>query len=480
MLPALNDLADPRGPRVNLEFGTIRAASEAGAAPSRWQPSRARLRARLHICLIALDLVCIFSGFFIASLVYEPGSVIQQWLYAASLFAPVYLVVAINGHAYATQGIVEPGKGVWRSIQAFLVALGLLLLFGFYFKASQNYSRVTIAIGTGLTLLLLAVARDRFLRSARKILGGNPYSVVLITDGTQAIDAGGFSLVIAADDALNPTDDSPAMFDRLATVLAEVDRVVVCCSVERRLAWVRVLKGLGIRSEIMAPELLALAPLGMDRWNGGPTVVVADGPLGKVDSWIKRGFDIAVASLALLILAPLMLVTALLIKLESRGPVLFVQTRIGQGNRMFKMLKFRSMRVENCDGHGHMSTARDDDRITRTGAFIRRTSIDELPQLINVLLGHMSIVGPRPHALGSRAEDKLFWEIDDRYWHRHAAKPGLTGLAQVRGYRGATMRERDLTDRLQADLEYLNHWSIWKDLKILLMTFGVLMHKNAY
>ncbi|MEI9928954.1 MAG: sugar transferase [Sphingomonas sp.] len=92
----------------------------------------------------------------------------------------------------------------------------------------------------------------------------------------------------------------------------------------------------------------------------------------------------------------------------------------------------------------------------------------------------MSVVGPRPHALGSRAEDKLFWEIDDRYWHRHAAKPGLTGLAQIRGYRGATMRESDLTDRLQADLEYLNDWSIWRDIKILLMTFRVLIHPNAY
>jgi len=118
--------------------------------------------------------------------------------------------------------------------------------------------------------------------------------------------------------------------------------------------------------------------------------------------------------------------------------------------------------------------------VTRVGRFIRRTSIDELPQLINVVIGDMSIVGPRPHAVGSRAENKLFWEIDERYWHRHAAKPGLTGLAQIRGFRGATDREDDLTNRLQADLEYLNDWSLWRDIKIIVMTFGVLRHKNAF
>lgn len=118
--------------------------------------------------------------------------------------------------------------------------------------------------------------------------------------------------------------------------------------------------------------------------------------------------------------------------------------------------------------------------MTRVGAFIRKTSIDELPQLINVLKGDMSIVGPRPHPLGSRAANKLFWEVDDRYWHRHAAKPGLTGLAQVRGYRGATRLEADLTDRLHADLEYLDTWSIWRDLLIIFMTFRVLVHRNAY
>src|SRR3546814_2980638 len=141
-----------------------------------------------------------------------------------------------------------------------------------------------------------------------------------------------------------------------------------------------------------------------------------------------------------------MLAVAIAIKLESRGSVFFRQERLGRGNRLFLVYKFRSMRVEKCDENGDRSTARDDDRITRVGQFIRRTSIDELPQLWNVLRGEMSLVGPRPHALGSRAGGAPFWDVDRRYWYRHATKPGLTGLAQVRGYR----RSEEHTSELQS------------------------------
>jgi len=119
-------------------------------------------------------------------------------------------------------------------------------------------------------------------------------------------------------------------------------------------------------------------------------------------------------------------------------------------------------------------------RVTRIGRFIRSTSIDELPQLFNVVIGDMSIAGPRPHAIGSQAGDKLFWEVDQRYWLRHALKPGLTGLAQIRGLRGATESESDLASRLNSDLEYLNGWSLWRDLGIVLATARVLVHDRAF
>ena len=171
---------------------------------------------------------------------------------------------------------------------------------------------------------------------------------------------------------------------------------------------------------------------------------------------------------------------ALAIGLEDGGPVFFVQRRVGCGNRFFAMIKFRSMRVNHEGVNGDKSAEKGDDRITRVGCIIRATSIDELPQLINVLKGDMSIVGPRPHAIGSQAGDKLFWEVDSRYWQRHALRPGLTGLAQVRGLRGATDSEADLLGRLNADLEYLDGWSLWRDVRIILATFAVLVHERAF
>jgi lipopolysaccharide/colanic/teichoic acid biosynthesis glycosyltransferase len=195
---------------------------------------------------------------------------------------------------------------------------------------------------------------------------------------------------------------------------------------------------------------------------------------------LKRAFDFTIAFGLCTLIAWLLVITAIAIKLDSKGPVLFKQLRMGRGNRLFYVYKFRSMRNDTTDHSGTRSASKDDDRITRVGKFIRATSIDELPQLFNVLKGDMSLVGPRPHALGSKAGDDLFWQIDVRYWLRHSAKPGITGLAQIRGFRGATGTRRDLTERLRYDLEYLRNWSLYRDIGILLATFGVVVHKNAY
>ncbi len=125
-------------------------------------------------------------------------------------------------------------------------------------------------------------------------------------------------------------------------------------------------------------------------------------------------------------------------------------------------------------------TTKNDPRVTRVGDFIRKTSIDELPQLINVLRGEMSIVGPRPHAMSAKAADQLYWDVDTRYRHRHSMKPGLTGLAQVRGFRGPTDRKEDLTNRLASDLEYVDRWSIWMDFYLVARTATALFGKNAF
>jgi lipopolysaccharide/colanic/teichoic acid biosynthesis glycosyltransferase len=272
------------------------------------------------------------------------------------------------------------------------------------------------------------------------------------------------------------------MLDRLGKLIRNQDQVVVSCPGERRESWAFLLKSSGVRGEIVSKPAHDLGAVGVQHYEqqDRTTLIVSTGPLGLRGRILKRAFDLVAASAALVIVLPLLLVIALLIKLEDGGPVLFVQRRLGRGNQFFNMLKFRSMREEKLDSDGAQSTLRDDDRITRIGRFIRRTSIDELPQLINVLRGEMAIVGPRPHALGSRANSKLFWEVDARYWKRHSLKPGLTGLAQVRGHRGATEEEKDLTDRLHSDLEYISSWTIRSDIRILFKTLRVLRHDNAY
>lgn len=445
-----------------------------------WRPKSGAIRLRTFVYPIILDALCISVSFAATALARGVFFTETNWIFVLALILPSYLLVALNGKVYSIPLLSEPWPAVGRTLRAYLIALAVMSLAGFYLKASETFPRLTIGLASAIAVVLLAASRYYFVRYRRAIVGGEPYSVALIWEPGQPVPPIDFSVRIAAEGFADPEQHDPVMYDRLAKALSGVHNVVVSCHPERRAAWTHALKGACIQSEILMPELQSLAPLGMSVHGSMAAVVVSHGPLNLADRLIKRVFDLVLASIGVLLLSPILLLIALLIKLESRGPVFFLQNRIGRSNQVFQIMKFRSMTVEGSDGHGLRSASRDDDRITRVGKFIRSTSLDELPQLFNVLTGTMSIVGPRPHALGSRAADKLFWEVDERYWHRHAAKPGLTGLAQVRGYRGATIVEDDLRNRLQADLEYLEAWSIWRDIKIIAATFRVLVHKNAF
>jgi putative colanic acid biosynthesis UDP-glucose lipid carrier transferase len=192
---------------------------------------------------------------------------------------------------------------------------------------------------------------------------------------------------------------------------------------------------------------------------------------------LKRWLDIIVAGAALVFFAPLLLLVAAIIKLESPGPALFRQTRGGLNGRTFTIYKLRSMRVEE-NGDKVVQAKRNDDRITWIGKIVRASSVDELPQLINVLKGDMSLVGPRPHA---QAHDVYYSALIPTYNLRFQARPGLTGLAQIRGQRGATADVEDMANRLRSDIAYIDQWTLMSDIRILLMTVPhLLIAENAY
>ncbi|MDE2391969.1 MAG: exopolysaccharide biosynthesis polyprenyl glycosylphosphotransferase [Rhodospirillales bacterium] len=206
---------------------------------------------------------------------------------------------------------------------------------------------------------------------------------------------------------------------------------------------------------------------------------LADPPIELRGQIVKTLFDKCAALAALLLFGPLMLACAAIIKITSPGPVLFQQPRVGLRNRTFMMYKFRSMHMKDC-GHSVL-TSRNDSRIFPFGHILRKLSLDELPQLFNVLKGDMSMVGPRPHMPQARAAGALYYDIVPDYAARHRVKPGITGWAQVNGWRGPTETVEQIENRVRYDIYYVENWSLWLDVKILFRTAKVgFFGKNAF
>jgi exopolysaccharide biosynthesis polyprenyl glycosylphosphotransferase len=213
-----------------------------------------------------------------------------------------------------------------------------------------------------------------------------------------------------------------------------------------------------------------------------PVIDVFDKPIADWDVIVKSAFDKVVGSICLVLLAPLMALIALAVKLDSRGPVLFKQIRHGFNNEKIEIYKFRSMYADKLDYAAARQVTRGDPRVTRVGRFIRKTSLDELPQLFNVVFkGNLSLVGPRPHAIVSFAAEHPYDEVVDGYFARHRVKPGLTGWAQINGWRGETDTQEKIQKRVECDLYYIENWSILLDVYILALTpFALIKAENAY
>jgi Undecaprenyl-phosphate glucose phosphotransferase len=384
-----------------------------------------------------------------------------------------------------------------------IVVLGLIVL-GFALKISSDVSRLWIGLWFAAALAGMAGVRGAVCLRARRwvaegrlarniaIVGGGEHGERLIGSLLRADDEG-LNVIGVFDDRGNRCAPSIAGVPRVGTVddlvtyarYNRVDQIIVALPWAAEARVLQILKKLrSLPVDIrLAPDLVGFRLLhaSFSHVGGVPLLNVFHKPLTDWKLIVKEIEDRVLAALLLLFLAPLFLVVATAIKLDSRGPVFFRQKRYGFNNHLIGVYKFRSMYHELSDPKAEKLVTRNDPRVTRIGAFLRKTSIDELPQLINVLLGEMSVVGPRPHALSAKAADRLYEEVVAEYAARHRVKPGITGWAQVMGWRGETDTVEKIQKRVEHDLYYIENWSLAFDIKILLLTFfAVLKPENAY
>ena len=473
------------------------ALSKTSARAGGWQvaaPDRAVSRAasgslekqriRLYALLLAFDGVAMAGAILLAASLYVREALPAVGIEIALGLTPLFLLLAFYHGLYSIPGVSSQRKMIVTIVQAAVLATILFVIANFLAKTSEMTSRFVLTSGVVLGTLLVASGHAGLVALAKRKFGIRFQNIMLVDAGGPPVSLPDAFRYTPKDLCLDAIRHSPERLGELGERFRNMDRVIVSCPAADRANWAFVLQALGVRGEVTSDTAsefgLIGGVMGLEVEEDFTTLLIATGPLGLRDRLVKRCVDLAIVLPSLILLAPLFLAVALAIKLDDGGPVLFRQRRVGRNAVFFAMLKFRTMRTDRCDADGAHSTRRSDDRITRIGGFLRRTSLDELPQLFNVLAGSMSLVGPRPHAIGSRAGEKLFWEVTHDYWLRHAMKPGMTGLAQVRGHRGATTREEDLKLRLRSDLEYLSGWTPLRDLAIIARTVRVLTHANAY
>jgi len=388
-----------------------------------------------------------------------------------------------------------------KVLSSWILSWLLVVSLAFVLKMSESFSREVWLLWLGITpwvLMLYRVVIRTILSLLRKqgvgqrnvlILGAGHVGAQLATTFDQHAWMG-FNVVGFMDDDPSkhgrPRANHP-VFDDINETLEyaakmNVSQVFICLpkNAEKRVK--DIFNILSDSSLIVkyVPDLFSFNLLHsrIEVYQGIPVIGVYDTPLSSNSNrLIKRTEDLAFATLALVVFLPIMIITAIAVKLSSPGPVLFKQVRHGLSGKEINVYKFRSMTTQD-NGDVVKQVTKSDSRITKVGQLIRKTSLDELPQLLNVLKGDMSMVGPRPHA---RAHNEEYRKQIPSYMLRHLAKPGITGYAQVLGYRGETDTLEKMQKRVDADLYYVSNWTIWFDIKILIQTVFVgFINKNAY
>lgn len=477
---------------ANAEFGSFRRAAT-------WQNLFSRFDTCITLIAIAEATGVILAAYAAKWLYLNLFLHVEQpewpYLVPAGLLALIQYLFLKQAGLYDVAAIKDPtvsyGK-LWGALAtSFLVLLGIL----FVLKFADWYSRGWFLTWFALSgVILIAVRISAMARVREQIANGRLFQRVALYGSPEYVNAikseaqkADHSLAIESFYISEPAeaDQSTLAASRnlvdlkSAITRGKFDSVIICLPAS---------EGAGIHESVrelasFSTDLLLCTDLnpfpvtvqGGRTFGKLRTSIVNLVPLSERNRLLKSMIDFVVAGIALALLAPLLALIALAIKLDSPGPVFFRQRRYGQNNAVFRIFKFRTMTVAE-DGEKVQQAQRNDARVTRIGWFLRRTSLDELPQLINVLKGEMSVVGPRPHAL---AHDVLFEQQLDHFAQRRRVLPGLTGWAQVNGHRGETRTEKDILNRLQYDLYYIDNWSIWLDLEIMVRTMLVLT-RGAY
>jgi len=419
-------------------------------------------------------MVLMIITFFISSYIYEQTNIYRTWRNGKLL-------------AYIRDTLIGWG-----------IIIAILLFLGYATKLSYRYSDEVILtwfIVTPLALIISHLAVRKIANSLRKV--GEVRSVVIVGVNDTGLKLAERILEYPyllmevhgyfddRDESRSPEVKVPLLGDisEVAAYVREHHTQMIFISLPMS-AQPRIRKLLDdlhdtTSSIYFLPDvyIFDLMQAHFDNVGGVPVVAICETPFYGVDSVVKNISDFVLAFLIFILLLPLMLCIALAVKLTSPGPAIFKQRRYGLNGEEIIVYKFRSMKVSE-DGSHIIQAHKDDPRLTRIGAFLRRTSLDELPQFINVLQGRMSIVGPRPHAV---AHNELYRKLIRGYMLRHKVKPGITGWAQVNGLRGETQSLDKMQARIEFDLHYLQNWSIWLDLWIIMRTVWVVLRRdNAY
>ena len=382
-----------------------------------------------------------------------------------------------------------------RRLGEFLMTIGLsflvLIALAYLLKISADYSRgwlLTWLALVSITMLLSRPASASLLRWLAST-GYTARRIAVVASGATGLrlaerlrQAAGVRVVGVFDEIGKDGQGKPRA--SIADLISigqrnQIDEVVVALCNAPQPQTARLIDELSVLpvDVWLCPAEFDMPILGTSRLGALSLLQVKPKPIRDWGYVLKLTLDYVLGAISLVLFAPLMLAVALAIKLDSPGPVLFKQRRHGYNHRLIHVYKFRTMRVAE-DGAVVVQARKDDDRVTRIGKFLRRTSIDELPQLFNVLKGEMSLVGPRPHAV---AHNQLYCARLERYANRHCVKPGMTGWAQIHGFRGPTEDPEKMRKRVQMDLYYIENWSISLDLKIIALTpFVGFVHRNAF